>query len=100
MMLAHDAKHWSLRNICQSDNEYKRLEGVIVQNLQSFTDAYHYLQTKSKAYPFISYTAARKFFYMPAIQEQGFSADIGVFDTVLKQATINFAKARQRIKLN
>ena len=84
MMMNHDSKIWALRKICESELEYKRLEGIIVTNLSLFTDTYHYLQSQSKTYPFISFEVARKKFFIPGLMNQGFATQLTVFDTILK----------------
>jgi len=40
----------------------------------------------SNRYPWVSFYTARKYFFTPAVEEQGYSARGGIFDTCIKQA--------------
>ena len=85
-MLGHDKYQWHLRDLCETDKQYRLLESVIQHNFSLFTDTYHYLQTKSKSYPWVSFQTARQSFFIPAIVKQGWNIEQGIFDTIIKEA--------------
>ena len=69
-MLAHDRNHWHLKQLTDTPQDYSHLEALIVTEFPVLTDIYHYLQTKSKRYPWLDFYTVRKHFFksdsMPA----------------------------------
>ena len=78
--------------MCETPKEYAYLEAILMQNYTEFTDIYHYLQSKSTRYPWVTYYAVRKEFFMPAVGSLGYSLESAVFDAIIREA--NFEKDR------
>ena len=83
-MIAHDKNNWNLRKMCVDNKEYNHLETIIVHNFGLFTDTYRYLQQASNRYPWVSYYAARKYFFEPFVTLGGYSVDGEVYDVLVR----------------
>ena len=87
-MFNHDKNKWNLKNVCATAHEYSRISELVVTNYSLLTDVYHYLQSKSDRYPWVSFYTARKHFFMDALV-QGYGVKNTIFDLSIKAADYN-----------
>ena len=92
-MFEHDRTKWQIQRICSSPKEYNGVEVIIVANFEKINELYRYLQTWSRRYPLITFSALRKKFYQVSMfhgkKNTQFSRGYEVFDAAVSQASFN-----------
>ena len=86
-MLTHDRNHWHLKQLTDSPQDYSHLESLIVTELPLLADIYHFLQTKSKRYPWLDYYTVRVHFFKSDCMPADLPKD--VFDLSVAEANFN-----------